>query len=68
MKANLGKYETAVSDFKRALEMDPEYVLAYNGRGMAILQSGQNPGKIRVKALADGLKQGAIEIRAVQGL
>jgi tetratricopeptide (TPR) repeat protein len=37
MNSNLGKYDTAVINFDRALEMDPEYVLAYNGRGMAYL-------------------------------
>jgi len=38
MNTNLGKYETAVNDFNRALEMDQEYILAYNGRGMAYLE------------------------------
>jgi len=38
MNTNLGKYETAVNDFNRALDMDPEYVLAHNGRGMAYLE------------------------------
>jgi lipoprotein NlpI len=38
MNNNLGKYELAVTDLNRALEMDPEYVLAYNGRGMAYLE------------------------------
>ena len=39
---------------------------AYNGRGLAILQSRRNPGKIKVKALAGGLKQASIEIEAVK--
>ena len=39
---------------------------AYDGRGLAILQASRNPGKIKITALADGLKQASIEIEAVQ--
>ncbi len=39
---------------------------AYNGRGLAILQSGQNPGKIKLTANSEGLKQASIEIEAEQ--
>lgn len=38
MNHSLGKYDIALTDFNRALEMDPEYVLAYNGRGMTYLE------------------------------
>lgn len=38
MNTTLGKYETAIFDFNRALDMEPEYVLAYNGRGMTYLE------------------------------
>jgi len=38
MNHSLGKYEIALTDFNRALEMDPDYVLAHNGRGMAYLE------------------------------
>jgi len=39
---------------------------AYHGRGLAILQSKQNPGKIKITARAEGIKQAFIEIEAVQ--
>jgi hypothetical protein len=35
---------------------------AYRGRGLAIVQSGQEPGKVRLTARAAGLKEGSVEI------
>jgi len=39
---------------------------AYNGRGLAVLQSKRSSGTIKISASADGLKQASIEIEAVQ--
>ncbi len=39
---------------------------AYNGRGLAILQSKTYPGKIKVTANAEGLKQASIAFFAIQ--
>lgn len=39
---------------------------AYNGRGLAIVQSTKNPGNIKITALAEGLTQASIEIEAGQ--
>ena len=43
-----GDVESALGDFDRALESDPEYVMAYNNRGIAKLGKGDIEG-----ALAD---------------
>ena len=37
---------------------------AYHGRGLAILQSTREIGKVRLTARADGLKEGSVEIEA----
>jgi beta-galactosidase len=44
---------------------------AYNGRGLAVLQSkftpnGQNPGKIKISARAEGLETASVEIEAME--
>ena len=39
---------------------------AYHGRGLAIVQSTHEPGKARVKARANGLKEALLEIHARQ--
>ena len=35
LKKNLGKYEEAIKDYDKAIELDPDYSDAYNNRGLA---------------------------------
>jgi hypothetical protein len=37
---------------------------AYHGHGLAILQSTHEPGKVRLTAVADGLKEASVEIES----
>lgn len=39
---------------------------AYNGRGLAILQSKKNSGKIKLKAASEGLEEASVEIETVE--
>ena len=38
--SELGRYERAIEDFNRALEINPRYALAYNNRGAAYAKKG----------------------------
>ena len=37
---------------------------AYRGRGLAMVQSAREPGKVRLTARAEGLPEAAVEIEA----
>ena len=38
--SELGEYKQAISDYTRAIELDPEYAEAYYNRGLAYKQLG----------------------------
>ena len=37
----LGQYQTAIADYTKAIQLDPDYALAYNNRGVAYRNLGQ---------------------------
>ena len=41
MKSNLGQYEAAIADYDVAIDLNPDYVDAYNNRGVAKSNLGQ---------------------------
>jgi len=41
LKANLEDYRGTIADYTKAIEIDPNYAIAYNGRGLAKLILGQ---------------------------
>lgn len=41
------KYENAVEDFDKALDLDPKYMLAYNERGLAKDAMGMYEGALQ---------------------
>ena len=42
VKSDLDKYEEAISDFTKAIELNQEYAYAYNNRGYAYYNLGKN--------------------------
>ena len=46
--SNKGQYDIAITDYTQAIELNPKYAVAYNGRGLAYRAKGDND-----RALAD---------------
>ena len=58
-KSNLGDYKGAIQDYNKAIELNPNYVLAYNNRGISKIALGQ-----KVSGCLDLSKAG--ELGAIQ--
>jgi len=46
LENNKGDYKAAIADYNKAVELDPKFVGAYNGRGDAKLNMGNYDGAI----------------------
>jgi len=51
-----GDYAQAIKDFSKAIELDPDYAVAYNNRGLAYYNSGDFEQAIFHGYAADGVE------------